>query len=118
MDDEGRPSTWWARLVFPLFQPRQLSVLEWRLGLVVIGVALLFAWLIWWTFIPRFVWDVLIVGTYNGIVWIVSLFSGGGPGDVTAPVLTQVPDVLATPSPSPFASPAASPSPSPSPLPR
>ena len=39
MDEQGRPSTWWARLVFPLYQPRQLSVIEWRLGLVVIGVA-------------------------------------------------------------------------------
>ena len=117
MDDEGRPSTWWARLVFPLFQPRQFSVLEWRLGLAVIGVALLFAWLIWWTFIPRFIWDVLIMGTYNGIVWIAGLFSGGGgTTEVAAPVLTQVPDVVPSPSPSPFASP--QPSPSPSPLPR
>ena len=116
MDEQGRPSTWWARLVFPLFQPRQISVLEWRLGLAVIGVALLFAWLIWWTFIPRFVWDVLIVGTYNGIVWVAGLFSGGGTTEVAAPVLTQVPDILPSSSPSP--SPFASPSPSPSPIPR
>lgn len=114
MDEEGRPSTWWARLVFPLFEPRQLGVVEWRLGLAVIGVALLFAWLIWWTFIPRFIWDVLIVGTYNSIVWVAGLFSGGGSTEVAAPVLTQVPEIIPSPppSPSPF------PSPSPSPMPR
>ena len=111
MDEEGRPSTWWARLVFPLFEPRQLGLVEWRLGLAVIGVALLFAWLIWWTFIPRFIWDVLIVGTYNGIVWVAGLFSGGGTTEVAAPVLTQVPEVLPSPPPSP--SPLPSPSPSP-----
>lgn len=113
MDEEGRPSTWWARLVFPLFEPRQLGVVEWRLGLAVIGVALLFAWLIWWTFIPRFIWDVLIVGTYNSIVWVAGLFSGGGSTEVAAPVLTQVPEIIPSPPPSP--SPLSSPSPSPIP---
>ena len=113
MDEEGRPSTWWARLVFPLFEPRQLGMLEWRLGLVVIVVALIFAWLIWWTFIPRLIADIAI-GIFNGVAWIAGLFSGGGTSEVTAPALTQVPDVLPSPSPSPFASP----SPSPSPLPR
>ena len=115
MDEEGRPTTWWARLVFPLFQPRQLSVIEWRLGLVVIGIGLLFAWLIWWTFIPRLIGD-LFIGIYNGIVWVVGLFSGSGATEVAQPVLTQVPDVVASPSPSPLPSPF--PSPSPSPLPR
>lgn len=114
MDEEGRPSTWWARLVFPLFEPRPLGIVEWRLGLAVIGVALLFAWLIWWTFIPRFIWDVLIVGTYNGIVWVAGLFSGGGTTEVAAPVVTQIPDVVPSPSPSP----SPLPSPSPSPIPR
>lgn len=114
MDEQGRPEKFWARLIFPLFQQRQLSVLEWRLGLVVIGIALLFAWLIFWTFIPRFIWDVLIVGTYNGIVWVVGLFAGGGSTETATPVLTQVPSVLPSPSPSPLPSP----SPSPSPFPR
>ena len=112
MDEEGRPSTWWARLVFPLFQPRQLSVLEWRLGLVVIGIALLFAWLIWWTFIPRLIGDIAI-GIFNGVAWIAGLFSGGGAAEVATPVITQVPEVLPSPSPSP--SPLSSPSPSPIP---
>ena len=115
MDEEGRPSTWWARLVFPLFQPRPLGVIEWRLGLVVIGIALAFAWLIWWTFIPRLIGDIML-GIYHGVVWVVGLFSGGGGTDVATPVLTQVPDVIASPSPS--ALPFASPSPSPSPFPR
>lgn len=110
MDEEGRPSTWWARLVFPLFQPRNLSVLEWRLGLVVIGIALIFAWLIWWTFIPRLIAD-LAIGIYNSVIWVAGLFSGGGT-EVAAPVVTQVPDVVPSPSPSPLSSP------SPSPLPR
>jgi hypothetical protein len=114
MDEHGRPETWWARLVFPLFQQRQLNVVEWRLGLVVIGVALAFAWLIWWTFIPRFVWDVLIMGTYNVVVWVASLFVGGGTTETATPALTQVPAVGPSPSPSPFPSP----SPSPSPIPR
>jgi hypothetical protein len=111
MDEEGRPESWWARLIFPLFQQRQLSVLEWRLGLVVIGVALLFTWLIFWTFIPRLLGDML-VGMYNGVVWVVGLFSGGGATETASPVLTQVPSVLPSPSPSPL------PSPSPSPFPR
>ena len=112
MDEEGRPSTWWARLVFPLFQQRQLTVLEWRLGLVVIGIALVFAWLIWWTFIPRFIADVAI-GIFNGVSWVVGLLSGGGgTTEVATPVVTLVPDVVPSPSPSPL------PSPSPSPLPR
>jgi hypothetical protein len=113
MDDEGRPTTLWARLVYPLFQQRRLSILEWRLGLVVIGIALLFTWLIFWTFIPRLIGDVMY-GIFNGVVWVASLFSGGGATEVATPVLTADPTVL--PSPSPLASP--SPSPSPSPLPR
>jgi hypothetical protein len=113
MDEEGRPSTWWARLVFPLFQPRQLSVLEWRLGLVVIGIALIFAWLIWWTFIPRLIADIAI-GIFNGLSWIAGLFSGSGGTEVAAPAVTQAPDLLPSPSPSP----SPLPSPSPSPLPR
>lgn len=115
MDEEGRPERWWARLIFPLFQQRQLGVLEWRLGLVVVGTALGLALMVFGPFIPRFIWEVLILGTYNGIVWAVSLLSGSGsvPTETVAPVLTQVPDVLPSPSPSP--SPFASPSPSPFP---
>jgi hypothetical protein len=112
MDDEGRPTKLWARL---LFQPRQMTVLEWRLGLVVVGVALLFAWLIWWTFIPRLIGDTLLA-IFNGIGWVIGLFSGGGGSDVATTVVTPgvTPDVTVLPSPSP----SPLPSPSPSPLPR
>jgi hypothetical protein len=111
MDEEGRPTSLWARLVFPLFQQRRLSVLEWRLGLVVIAIALLFAWLIFWTFIPRLIADIFI-GIINGISWVVSLFSASGGAEVAAPAVTTGAEVVASPPPSP------SPSPSPSPIPR
>jgi hypothetical protein len=112
MDEEGRPTKLWARL---LFEPRQLTTTEWRLGLVVVGLAALFAWLIFWTFIPRLIGD-SVIGLINGISWVIGLFSGGGTTEVATPVLTPgatlVPSPLPSPSPSPF------PSPLPSPLPR
>jgi hypothetical protein len=110
MDDEGRPVKLWARL---LFQPREHSVLEWRLGLVVVGIALFLAWLILWTFIPRLIADVAI-GIVSTLSWIASLFSGGGATEVA----TQVATPAAAPVLSPVPSPLASPSPSPSPFPR
>jgi len=109
MDDEGRPTKFWARM---LFQPRQLTQTEWRLGLAVVGITLLLTWLIYWTFIPRLIADAML-GMINVIAWIIGLFSGGG-GQEVVPVLTPVPDVLPSPSPSP----SMLPSPSPSPLPR
>jgi hypothetical protein len=108
MDDEGRPVRLWARR---LFQPRQMTTVEWRLGLVVLGTALLFAWLIWWTFIPRLIGDG-IMATIDGVSWVIGLFSGGGGGEVATTPATSVPTVVLSPSPSPL------PSPSPSPLPR
>jgi hypothetical protein len=113
MDEEGRPTKLWARI---LFEPRQLSTAEWRLGLAVAGVALLFTWLIFWTFIPRLIGDT-VIALINGISWVIGLFSGGSGGtEVAAPVLTPGP----TPLPSPFPSPSPSPFPSPlpSPIPR
>jgi len=110
MDDEGRPTNFWSRLIFPLFQPRQLTVVEWRLGLAVIGIALLFTWLIFWTFIPRLIGDVLLA-VFNGISWVAGLFAGSGTTDTAAPVLTQVPSALPSPSPSPSPSPFSSPFP-------
>ncbi|MFN8636707.1 MAG: hypothetical protein U0893_22895 [Chloroflexota bacterium] len=107
MDEEGRPTKLWARL---LFQPRQLSVVEWRLGLLVVGVALLLAWLIWWTFIPRLIGD-MFVAIFNGVSWFVGLFSGGGGTEVATPVLTPGPTALPSPSPSVLPSPSPSPSP-------
>lgn len=106
MDDQGRPVKWWARL---LFEPREHSATEWRLGLAVVGVAGLLAWMIFWTFIPNLILNIFI-GIGNVASWVSGLFSGSGttPNEVAAPVLT--------PGPSPLPSP--SPSPSPSPLPR
>jgi hypothetical protein len=106
MDDQGRPVKWWARL---LFEPREHSVTEWRLGLAVVGVAGLLAWMIFWTFIPTLILN-FFIGIGNAVSWVSGLFSGSGsnPNEVVAPVLT--------PGPSPLPSP--SPSPSPSPLPR
>ena len=113
MDEEGRPVKWWARL---LFEPRQHSTTEYRLGLAVAGVAALFTWLIYWTFIPTLILNT-VIAIVNGISWVIGLFSGGGnTNDVVAPVLTADPTVL--PSPSPSVSPFPSPLASPSPLPR
>src|SRR6476620_7241844 len=112
MDEEGRPVKWWARL---LFEPRQHSTIEYRLGLAVAGVAALFTWLIYWTFIPTIIANT-VIAIFYGIAWVVGLFSGGpNPHEVAAPVLTADPTVLPSPSPSPspFPSPLASPSPFP-----
>lgn len=95
---------WWARL---LFQPRQHSTIERRLGLVVVGLALLGAWLIFWTFIPRLMAD-LALGIVTLLSWIGGLFGGGSPTDA----------VPATATPGPALGPSPSPSPSPSPFPR
>jgi hypothetical protein len=117
MDEQGRPEKWWARL---LFERREHTTTEFRLGMAVVGVALVFTWLIFWTYIPTLIYNVGL-GIFNGISWVAGLFSGSGnnPNDV-APVLT--PDVTAipspSPSPSPLPSPFPSPSPSPSPFPR
>lgn len=106
MDDEGRPTKLWARL---LFQPRQHSQREYRLGMAVVGIALLLTWLIFWTFIPGLIADIAL-GIVNGIAWLVGLFSGSGATEVVSP--TAVPDTGTLSGPSP------SPSPSPSPFPR
>ena len=115
MDDEGRPTKLWARL---LFQPRQLTQTEQRLGLAVVGITLFLTWLIYWTFIPRLIAD-LLLGIVNVISWVIGLFSGSSVQEA-APVLTPVPDILPSPSPTvlPSPSPLSSPLPSPSPFPR
>jgi hypothetical protein len=98
-----------------LFQPRQQLETEYRLGLVVIGLAVFFACYIWGALLPQIMGN-LMLGIVNFMSWAGSLFSGGGSQEAVAPVLTPGPTVLPSPSPSPFASPF--PSPSPSPLPR
>jgi hypothetical protein len=113
MDEENRPEKFWARI---LFQPRQLTDAEWRLGLSVVGIALFLTWLIYWTFIPRLIADTLL-GIGSLIGWIIGLFSGSGANEA-APVLTPVPDLVPTALPSPSPALLPSPSPSPSPFPR
>jgi hypothetical protein len=112
MDEQGRPDKWWARL---LFEPREHSVAEYRLGLGVVAVAGIFTWLIFWSFIPTLIFNT-VVGIANGISWIAGLFSGSGANEATAPVVTPGATVLPSPLPSP--SPSALPSPIPSPFPR
>jgi hypothetical protein len=106
MDDQGRPGRWWARL---LFEPREMVGQEWWLGLIVLGLALGGAWLIFWPYLPTLIVN-LFVGIFDALSWLGGLFSGG---QQAAPTTAPVPTGPATgPLPSP------SPSPSPSPLPR
>jgi len=112
MDDEGRPVKPWARL---LFLPRQLTETEYRLGLAVVGIAVLIACSIAWPLVPQLLVN-LLWGMGSVIAWFGGLFTGGGSPEVVAPVLTPGPTVLPSPFPSP--SPFQSPSPSPSPFPR
>jgi hypothetical protein len=111
LDDEGQPSRWWSRL---LFLPRQLAEGEYRLGLVVVGIAVLLAFYIWGSVIPQVLGN-LALGLVNLLSWIGGLFSGNGSQEAAAPVLTPGPVAVPSPSPSPLPSPFASPSPSPLP---
>lgn len=113
LDDQGRPAKWWTRL---LFQPRQQLEGEYRLGLVVLGIAVFFALYIWGALLPQMVAN-LMLGIVNFMSWAGGLFTSSGTQETVAPVLTPGPTVLPSPSPSPspFASPFASPSPSPLP---
>jgi hypothetical protein len=110
MDDEGYPSRWWARL---FFEQRLLQSHEWLLGLVVLGLLLGGAWLIFWPYLPGLLSNILI-GMFDLFSWIGGLFSGSGSGTPAAtPVGTAItPPAGVLPSPSP------SPSPSPIPIPR
>jgi hypothetical protein len=114
MDDRGQPSRWWARL---LFEPRQLESQEWWLGLVLVGIMLGAAWLIFWPYLPGLIVSIF-TGIYDGISWLVSLFSGGGSNQAVATPGPVTPTALPSPSPSPFGSPLPFGSPSPSPIPR
>src|SRR6187399_1679693 len=104
MDDEGHPSRWWARL---LFEPREIESQEWWLGLAVVGIALAGAWLIFWPYLPTLLANILI-GIFDGLSWVASLFSGGG--SESTPAATPVPPTA--PATGPLPSPSPSPSPS------
>ncbi len=108
MDDQGRPSRWWARL---LFESRQLESQEWWLGLALIGIVLGAGWLIFWPYLPGLLLSIF-TGIFDGVSWVVGLFSGGGSNQAVVTPAPAVPTILPSPSPSPFGSP------SPSPIPR
>ena len=91
MDDERR----FRRLERPFFQRRALTSNEWRLGLLILGLLALGAWLIFWPLLPTIISN-LVVGFFN------LLSSFGAPPDTPAPPVT-------TPSPSPLPSPSPSP---------
>jgi hypothetical protein len=112
IDDEGQPGSWWSRL---LFQRRVLGETEYRLGMALVGMAILMAMYTWGSVVPQMLGNVAI-GVVNVLSWAGGLFSGGGNGaqEVTT-VLTPQPTTAPVLSPSPSPSPLASPSPSPLP---
>jgi hypothetical protein len=115
MDDQNNPSRWWARL---LFEPRQLESQEWWLGLVVIGIVLGAAWMIFWPYLPLILANIF-AGIFDVLSWLGNLFSGNGsPPPVTTPPPPPDATAIPSPSPSPFPSPRPFVSPSPSPFPR
>lgn len=116
LDDTGRPAKWWARL---LFQPRAMLDREYRLGLIIVGIAVFMACYIWGLLLPQILGN-LMLSIINIMSWIGGLFSGSGTQETVAPVLTPGPTMLPSPSPLPSPAPFGSPfpSPSPSPLPR
>ncbi len=94
MDDERR----FRRLERPFFQRRELTPNEWRLGLLVLGLVLLGAWLIFWPLLPTII-STLVTG-------LIDLVSSSGAPPATpqpAPALPPSPSPLPSPSPSPVA---------------
>lgn len=114
LNDEGQPGSWWSRL---LFQRRELGEVEYRLGMTLVGVAILMAMYTWGSVAPQVLGNVAI-GVVNLMSWVGGMFSGGGGVQEATSVLT--PEATAVPAPSPSPSPIPSPfaSPSPSPFPR
>ena len=94
MDDER----WFRRLERPFFQRRPLTANEWRLGLLVLGLLALGAWLIFWPLLPTIVSN-LVTGLIDLVNWIGSPSAAPTPGPAPAPS----PSPLPSPSPSPAA---------------
>ena len=94
MDDERR----FRRLERPFFQRRALTPNEWRLGLLVLGLVALGAWLIFWPLLPT-----IISNLVTGLIDLVSWFGSSVPAPAPDPVLTPSPSPLPSPSPSPVA---------------
>ncbi len=91
MDDERR----FRRLERPFFQRRELTPNEWRLGLLVLGLVVLGAWLILWPLLPTII--------SNLVTGVAELFRSPTPVPTLDPVLTPSPSPLPSPSPSPVA---------------
>ena len=94
MDEDSRI----ARLTRPFFQRRAMQPHEWQLGLLILGLVVLGAWLILWQLIPTILTN-LVTGIADLVSWVTS----------PAPPPTPTPLPVPTPSPSPL--------PSPSPIP-
>lgn len=91
MDDERR----FRRLERPFFQRRELTPNEWRLGLLVLGLVVLGAWLILWPLLPTII--------SNLVTGLIDLVSAPPATPAPAPVITPSPSPLPSPSPSPVA---------------
>ena len=94
MDDERR----FRRLERPFFQRRALTSNEWRLGLLILGLLALGAWLIFWPLLPTIISN-LVTGAIDLVTWAGSPAATPAP----APALTPSPSPLPSPSPSPVA---------------
>ena len=90
MDDERR----FRRLERPFFQRRELTGNEWRLGLLVLGLVVVGAWLILWPLLPTIL-NNLVVGVFD----LVSSFGAPPATPTPLPVLTPSPSPLPSPSP-------------------
>ena len=97
MDDERR----FRRLERPFFQRRELTPNEWRLGLLVLGLLALGAWLIFWPLLPTIL-NNLVTGVIDLITWATSPAPAPVPEPTLAPILTPSPSPLPSPSPSPI----------------
>ena len=90
MDDERR----FRRLERPFFQRRELTPNEWRLGLLVLGLLVLGAWLIFWPLLPTILNNLVV-----GLIDLVNSFGAPPATPEPAPVLTPSPSPLPSPSP-------------------
>ena len=94
MDDERR----FRRLERPFFQRRALTPNEWRLGLLVLGLLALGAWLIFWPLLPT-----IISNLVTGLSDVISSVGSPAPAPTPGPALAPSPSPLPSPSPSPVA---------------
>ena len=92
MDDERR----FRRLERPFFQRRDLTPNEWRLGLLVLALLAVGAWLIFWPLVPTLLNNLVV-----GVIDLVNWFTSPAPAPLPSPDVTPSPSPLPSPSPSP-----------------